>query len=55
MAEIIAWVMSHGLEVIGAVVMVLNALIAVFMIVPGSEPEATLQKVVDFIAKFSKK
>ncbi len=55
MAEIIAWVMSHGLEMVGAVVMILNALIVIFAAIPGSAPEKQLQAVVDFVAKFSKK
>ena len=33
----------------------LTALIAVFMLIPGDQPEKALQKVVDFLAKFSRK
>jgi hypothetical protein len=32
-----------------------SALIVVFSLVPGDQPEATLQKVVDFLSKFSVK
>lgn len=38
-----------------ALIGVLTALIGLFMLVPGEEPEKTLQKVVDFVTKFSKK
>jgi len=40
---------------LGAVIALLGAVIAVAQLVPGDEPEATLQKVVDFLAKFSRK
>jgi hypothetical protein len=45
--DIFAWV--------GAVVALLTAVIAVASLIPGDEPEATLQKVVDFLSKFSRK
>lgn len=40
---------------VGAFTSMLTALIAVFAKIPGKQPEAFLQKVVDFIAKYSKK
>jgi len=40
---------------LGAITALLGAVIAVAQLIPGDEPEATLQKVVDFLAKFSKK
>ena len=45
--DIFAWV--------GALVALLTAAIAVASLFPGDEPEATLQKVVDFLSKFSRK
>jgi hypothetical protein len=45
--DIFAWV--------GALVALLTAVIAVASLIPGDEPEATLQKVVDFLSKFSRK
>ena len=45
--DVFAWV--------GAVVALLSAVIAVASLIPGDEPEATLQKVVDFLARFSRK
>ena len=45
--DVFAWV--------GALVALLSAVIAVASLIPGDEPENTLQKIVDFLAKFSKK
>ena len=45
--DVFAWV--------GAVVALLSAVIAIASLIPGDEPEATLQKVVDFLARFSRK
>lgn len=43
------------LSVLGAVTVALHALIAVFMLLPGEQPEKALQGIVDLIEKFSKK
>jgi len=40
---------------LGAITALLGAVIAVAQLIPGDEPEATLSKVVQFLAKFSKK
>lgn len=40
---------------IGAITALLTAVIAIAQLVPGDEPENTLQKIVDFLARFSKK
>lgn len=40
---------------VGAVVLVINSIIALSLMIPGEQPEKFLQKVVDFLAKFSKK
>ena len=40
---------------LGAITALLGAVIAVAQLIPGDEPEATLQKVVDFLAKFQRK
>lgn len=67
--EILNWILANYAmflaafaAVLVAVVALSHALIAVFAFIPGSQPEAALQKVVDlvqswvdFIAKFSKK
>ena len=38
-----------------AIETVLVALIALFVLIPGPQPEKSLQAIVDFIKKFSKK
>lgn len=53
--QIISFVMDHGLEIIGAIVMLCNAMIIIFMFIPGDEPENFLKKVVGFLSKYSKK
>lgn len=40
---------------IGAITALLTAVIAIAQLIPGDQPEATLQKVVDFLSKFSRK
>ena len=40
---------------LGAITALLGAVIAICQLIPGDEPENTLQKVVDFLAKFSRK
>lgn len=49
------FIVAHYAELISALVAVLTALIAVFAIIPGDQPEKALQGVVDFISKFSVK
>ena len=40
---------------LGAITALLGAVVAIAQLIPGDEPENTLQKVVDFLAKFSRK
>lgn len=53
--DIIGWIGGHWQELIGGVVALMGSLVAIFMLIPGDQPEKTLQKIVDFLAKFSKK
>lgn len=53
--ELGKWIIANGPAILNSVIALLIALIAVCMWIPGSQPEAALQKVVDFLAKFSKK
>jgi type VI protein secretion system component VasF len=48
-------ILNNWQSYLGALSAVLVAAIAVSAMIPGEEPEATLQKIVDFIARFSKK
>jgi len=56
MNQILTFVQSQDVFAwVGALVALLTAVIAVASLIPGDEPEATLQKVVDFLSKFSRK
>ena len=45
--DIFAW--------LGAITALLGAVVAIAQLIPGDEPERSLQRVVDFLAKFSRK
>jgi hypothetical protein len=45
----------NWLEILGAVSGLLAALIVIFELIPGDEPERTLRKVVAILEKFSRK
>lgn len=53
--ELIGRILIDAPTYISALVGVLTALIAMFMLIPGEQPEKFLQSVVDVIARFSKK
>ena len=53
--DVINNILNNWQSYLGALSAVLVAAIAVSAMIPGEEPEASLQKVVDFIARFSKK
>ena len=53
--EVVQQLVVVGPSVLAAILAVLSALIGLFMLIPGEQPEKALQAVVDFIAKFSKK
>lgn len=42
-------------DIAGALIMICTGVIAIAMIIPGEQPEKSLQAVVDFLKKFSKK
>ena len=48
-------IMAKAQDILGQMVVIITALIAIFMVIPGDQPEKALQKVLDFIKKFSKK
>lgn len=45
----------NWLEVIGALTLLLNGLLAVSLVIPGEIPDKQLKAALDFILKFSKK
>ena len=53
--DVVAWLIANGPHLVSAVVGVLTALIALFMLIPGEQPEKFLQQCVDFIEKYSLK
>jgi type VI protein secretion system component VasF len=56
MENIISLVASQDwLAWLGALTALLGAVIAIAQLIPGEEPERTLQKVVDLISRFSRK
>ena len=56
MNQILAFIQSQDVFAwVGALVALLSAVIAISSLIPGDEPENTLQKVVDFLSKFSRK
>ena len=52
---IFAWIGANYQSILSGVVGILSALIVVFAMIPGDQPEKTLQMIVDFIKKFSSK
>jgi hypothetical protein len=53
MEQLLAFVQSQDVFAwLGALTALLTAAIAVASLFPGEEPEATLQKIVDFISKY---
>lgn len=53
--EIIQNVANNWQAYLGVITAVLTAAIAVATVIPGDEPEKTLQKIVDFISNISRK
>lgn len=51
----ISFVTQNYQAIVSATVALLTGVIAVAMLIPGAEPEKSLQKIVDFVSKFSKK
>lgn len=52
---IFQWILANYQILLSALVGVCSSLIAVFMLIPGEQPEKFLQGAVDFLSKFSKK
>lgn len=49
------WIALHYAQVITAIMSLLSAAIAISVLIPGDQPEKTLQEVVNWIAKISVK
>ena len=56
MEQILTFVQSQDVFAwVGAATALLTAVIAIASLIPGDEPENTLQKIVSFLSKFSRK
>lgn len=56
MEQLLSFVQSQDVFAwVGALVALLSAVIAVASLIPGEEPEKTLQKIVSFLSKLSRK
>lgn len=55
MEVVVTWLGSNAMGVVGAVHLLLEAMIAICLFIPGEQPEAFFRKAADFLAKFSKK
>ena len=53
--DTLSTILKNAPEIISALVGVLTGLGVLFALIPGEQPEATLKKISDFIAKFSRK
>lgn len=53
--SLLSYIAAHYMEIAAAISAVCAALIALFLMIPGEQPEKALQSVVDFLSKFSKK
>ena len=55
MLKFFSFIVENFHVIISAVTMVLSGIIAIALLIPGDEPEKTLQSVLDFLTQFSKK
>ena len=53
--SVIGFISLNYQAIIAAVMALLTGIIAVELLIPGEQPEKTLQAIVDFLSKFSKK
>lgn len=49
------WIFENYHTILSGLDVILGGLITICMVIPGPEPERTLQKVADFLSKFSRK
>jgi hypothetical protein len=55
MLEKIQFILENGPEIVGAIVLLLMGVSAVAAWIPGDQPEKTVNKIVAFLSKFSRK
>ena len=49
------WIIENGPALLTGLAGLLSAVIVIALLIPGPEPETTLQKIVDFLKRFSRK
>jgi hypothetical protein len=53
--QIFNFIATNYQAIISALIGILSSIVAIALMIPGDQPEKTLQSIVDFLAKFSKK
>ena len=53
--DVLTNILNNWQTYLGVITAVMGAAIAVATVIPGDEPERTLQKIVDFISQISRK
>ena len=51
--DVIKFISAHFNEIVTALIAFMSGVIAVSLLIPGAEPETTLQRIVDFLKKIS--
>lgn len=52
---VLEWILANYQAVAAAVVAVMTGVIGISLLIPGEQPEKTLQKIVDWLSKLSSK
>lgn len=55
MLDAVKFLAEHYVELAAGLMAVLSGVITIALVIPGDQPEKSLQKVVDLLAKVSKK
>lgn len=55
LTDALAFIAQNYQPILASILGILSGLIAIFLLIPGDQPEKALQGIVDFLSKFSKK
>ena len=55
MGALVSFVMAHGLEILGGIMLILSGALAIALAIPGDTPDTQLQAIIDFLKKLSVK
>lgn len=53
--QAVTWILANYQFLLSNFVVIISAVIAISLLIPGEQPEKFLQSVLDFLSKFSKK